>query len=186
MDWTTQRTSGILLHPTSLPGRFGIGDLGPQAYRFVDFLVRAKQTLWQILPLGPTGYGNSPYMSLSAFGGNALLISISLEGLREEGLLETSDFERPAAFPADRVDFGSVITYKFPLLQKAFRKFLDRFTGVPGRKGPSSWMPTSFCATWSSRTTMSLDRSTPGERRTRTLSMTWRSFRADSARPDVQ
>lgn len=71
-----KRVSGILLHPTSLPGPFGIGDIGPQAYRFVDFLADTGQSLWQILPLGPIGYGNSPYMSFSAFGGNPLLISL--------------------------------------------------------------------------------------------------------------
>src|SRR5438309_3389117 len=68
------RCSGILLHPTSLPGGYGIGDLGHEAYRFVDFLVAAQQSLWQILPLGPTGYGDSPYQCLSAFAGNPLLI----------------------------------------------------------------------------------------------------------------
>jgi 4-alpha-glucanotransferase len=83
------RASGILLHPTSLPGPYGIGDLGPEAYRFVDFLLETGQSLWQILPLGPTGYGNSPYMCFSAFGGNAPLIS--LEQLAKDGLLDASD-----------------------------------------------------------------------------------------------
>ena len=69
------RASGILLHPTSLPGPFGIGDLGPAAYEFADFLVKAGQSLWQVLPLGPTGYGDSPYACYSAFAGNTLLIS---------------------------------------------------------------------------------------------------------------
>src|SRR5438445_122667 len=69
------RASGILLHPTSLPGRFGIGDLGDEAYRFADFLDAGGQSLWQVLPLGPTGYGDSPYAGYSAFAGNALLIS---------------------------------------------------------------------------------------------------------------
>ena len=69
------RSSGILLHPTSLPGPFGIGDLGPEAYRWVDFLAESGQGLWQILPLGPTGYGDSPYQCFSAFAGNPLLIS---------------------------------------------------------------------------------------------------------------
>jgi 4-alpha-glucanotransferase len=70
------RSSGILLHPTSLPGRFGIGDLGREAYKFVDFLAASHQTLWQVLPLGPTGYGDSPYQCFSAFAGNPLLISL--------------------------------------------------------------------------------------------------------------
>jgi 4-alpha-glucanotransferase len=80
------RASGILLHPTSLPGPFGIGDLGPEAYKFVDFLVEAGQKLWQVLPLGPTGYGDSPYACYSAFAGNTLLISP--EQLVDDGLLE--------------------------------------------------------------------------------------------------
>ncbi len=83
------RASGILLHPTSLPGPFGIGDLGPEAYRFVDFLVAAGQSLWQVLPLGPTGYGDSPYACYSAFAGNTLLISP--EQLIAEGLLGLCD-----------------------------------------------------------------------------------------------
>ena len=70
------RSSGILLHPTSFPGPHGIGDLGKAAYSFVDFLVKAKQSLWQILPLGPTGYGDSPYASFSSFAGNPLLINL--------------------------------------------------------------------------------------------------------------
>ena len=80
-----ERSSGILLHPTSLPGSYGIGDLGPSAYRFVDFLERSGQTYWQMLPLGPTGYGDSPYQTLSAFGGNPILISPEL--LVEDDLL---------------------------------------------------------------------------------------------------
>ena len=79
------RSSGILLHPTSLPGRFGIGDLGPAAYQFIDFLAAANQRLWQIMPLGPTGYGDSPYSSFSAFAGNVNLISP--ERLVQDGLL---------------------------------------------------------------------------------------------------
>jgi 4-alpha-glucanotransferase len=70
------RSSGVLLHPTSLPGRYGIGDLGETAYTFIDWLVEAKQTVWQVLPLGPTGYGDSPYQTHSAFAGNAVLISL--------------------------------------------------------------------------------------------------------------
>src|ERR1700681_3691305 len=85
------RAAGILLHPTSLPSRGGIGDFGPAAYRFVDFLASAKQGLWQLLPLGPLGYGNSPYSSTSAFAGNPLLIS--LERLAERGWIERAKFE---------------------------------------------------------------------------------------------
>ncbi|MGB5916389.1 MAG: 4-alpha-glucanotransferase, partial [Phormidesmis sp.] len=83
------RTSGILLHPTSLPGRFGIGDIGYQSYRFVDFLAETKQQLWQVLPLGPTGHGNSPYMSYSAMAGNPMLIC--LENVQSQGLLEAEE-----------------------------------------------------------------------------------------------
>ena len=78
------RSSGVLLHPTSLPGRFGIGDLGRGAFEFIDMLASAGQRLWQVLPLGPTGYGDSPYQCFSAFAGNTLLVS--LESLIEDGL----------------------------------------------------------------------------------------------------
>ncbi|MBI3650697.1 MAG: 4-alpha-glucanotransferase [Acidobacteria bacterium] len=115
------RLSGILLHPTSLPGRFGIGDFGKAAYRFIDFLAASGQSLWQILPLGPTGYGDSPYQCFSAFAGNPLLISP--ERLVEEGLLAKKDLRNPPAFAPERVDYGSVIAYKGALLEKAFANF---------------------------------------------------------------
>ena len=115
------RSSGILLHPTSLPGRFGIGDLGCEAYRFVDFLHSAKQHVWQVLPLGPTGYGDSPYQVFSAFAGNPLLIS--LESLAEEGLLSSQDWSDVPDFPDAQVDYGAVIHFKFPLLRRAFERF---------------------------------------------------------------
>jgi len=118
---TFPRSSGILLHPTSLPGRFGIGDLGPEAYRFVDFLAAAGQRIWQVLPLGPTGYGDSPYQLFSAFAGNPLLIS--LDGLAEEGLLTRGELARAPEFPADEVDYGRVIGFKLPLLGTAYRRF---------------------------------------------------------------
>jgi 4-alpha-glucanotransferase len=116
------RASGILLHPTSLPGRFGIGDLGKEAYRFADFLANTGQRLWQILPLGPTGYGNSPYQCLSVFAGNPLLIS--LERLVEGGFLEPSDLENAPSFARDKVDYDAVIAFKMPLLSKSFETFL--------------------------------------------------------------
>src|SRR5260370_9390032 len=97
------RASGILLHPTSLPGRFGIGDLGDQAYRFADFLGASGQSLWQVLPLGPTGYGDSPYACYSAFAGNTLLISP--DRLFEEGLLTKKDLEEIPPRASDRADF---------------------------------------------------------------------------------
>lgn len=116
------RASGILLHPTSFSGPHGIGDLGEAAFRFVDFLVEAKQSLWQVLPLGPTGYGDSPYASFSSFAGNPLLISLAK--LVEAGDLEPSDLADVPPFPIDKVDFGWVIQWKTPLLEKAAHKFL--------------------------------------------------------------
>ncbi len=118
------RSSGILLHPTSLPaadGRFGIGDLGPEAFRFVDFLASAGQTLWQVMPLGPTGYGDSPYACFSAFAGNPLLVSP--EFLMTEGLLSPHDLKDIPAFPTDRVDYGPVIQWKTALLHKVWAAF---------------------------------------------------------------
>src|SRR5687768_4041419 len=100
------RSSGILLHPTSLPGPFSIGDLGPAAYNFADFLVSSGQGLWQMLPLGPTGYGDSPYACYSAFAGNTLLISP--DRLVDEGLLNTSDLPAEVSMPGDRVNFERV------------------------------------------------------------------------------
>ncbi len=121
MEWT--RISGILLHPTSLPGRYGIGDLGNEAYRFVDWLVAAGQQLWQTLAIGPTGYADSPYASFSAFAGNPLLINP--DRLAEEGDLSVADLAKPPQFPAERVDFGRVINYKTDLFHKAATCFFD-------------------------------------------------------------
>ncbi|MDM8527449.1 4-alpha-glucanotransferase [Anaerolineales bacterium HSG24] len=117
-----KRLSGILLHPTSFPGSHGIGDLGQSAYQFIDFLVQAKQGLWQILPLGPTGYGDSPYASFSSFAGNPLLIN--LDKLMEAGDLEASDLADLPPFSQDKVDYGWVIHWKLPLLEKAARNFI--------------------------------------------------------------
>lgn len=118
------RTSGILLHPTSLPGPFGIGDLGPSAHRFVDFLVAAGQGLWQMLPLGPTGYRDSPYQCTSSFAGNPLLISPEL--LVDTGWLDASDLQPPQDFPRDQVDFGAVALWKTALLGAAWEGFQRR------------------------------------------------------------
>ena len=115
------RLAGILMHPTSLPGPFGIGDLGTEAYRFVDFLAAAGQGYWQILPLSPTGYGDSPYQGLSALAGNPMLISP--EKLVEAGHLLREDLEDRPPFPASHVDFGPVIEYKDRLLDQAFARF---------------------------------------------------------------
>ena len=119
------RSGGILLHPTSLPGPYGIGDLGPQAYRFVDFLADGGCKLWQILPLGPTGYGDSPYQCFSAFAGNPYLISPDF--LLRDGLLNDSDLSDKPDFSVSRVDFGLLIPWKLNLLQKAF----DRYQSHP-------------------------------------------------------
>lgn len=117
------RSSGILLHPTSLPGRHGIGDLGSEARCFADFLHAAGQTIWQVLPVNPTGYGDSPYQSFSAFAGNPLLIS--LEELRDRGYLSAADLENPPTFPEVEVDFARVIPYRLGLLRKAAERFFN-------------------------------------------------------------
>ena len=114
------RSSGILLHISSLPSPYGIGDLGTQAYRFVDFLKESGQQYWQILPLNPTGtyLGNSPYTSYSVFAGNALFIA--LETLVQIGLLSKEDLQSVPKFPEDRVDYHSVMDWKSKILRKAF------------------------------------------------------------------
>jgi 4-alpha-glucanotransferase len=113
------RSSGIILHPTSLPGRYGIGDLGEWAYRFVDYLESAGQSIWQVLPLGPTSYGDSPYQCLSAFAGNPNLISF--DKLVEWGWLTPADVADVPAFPAENIDFGWVIDYHNKLLTLAYQ-----------------------------------------------------------------
>src|SRR5689334_21136321 len=117
------RSSGILLHPTSLPGRYGIGDLGAEARRFADFLHAAGQSIWQVLPVNPTGYGDSPYQSFSAFAGNPLLIS--LDELRERGYLTDEALATPPSFPDDTVAFERVIPYRLGLLRKAAQSFFS-------------------------------------------------------------
>jgi 4-alpha-glucanotransferase len=115
------RASGVLVHPTSFPSRYGIGDLGSGARAMMDFLAAGKQTLWQVLPLGPTGYGDSPYASFSAFAGNHLLISP--ERLAELGWLSAADVAAAPEWPADRVVFGPLNEYKMALLQTAHERF---------------------------------------------------------------
>lgn len=116
------RSSGVLLHVTSLPGGFGIGDFGPEATRFLDFLTKAKQRWWQVLPLNPPGYGNSPYQCWSAFAGNPLLISPEM--LAEDGLLSEPEIaEAKSAGFGDRVDFGAVASIKPHLIGLAFSRF---------------------------------------------------------------
>jgi 4-alpha-glucanotransferase len=121
-----ERSAGILLHPTSLPGRFGIGELGRETLNFVDLLEATGQTLWQFMPLGPTGYGDSPYYSLSAFAGNPLLIS--LETLAEEGWLSGAELEAAPPFPTGVVDFGPVIDFKKQILHTAYNRFKEQAT----------------------------------------------------------
>ncbi len=117
------RSSGILLHPTSLPGRYGIGDLGDNAYRFVDWLVEHGQSIWQVLPLGPTSYGDSPYQTLSAFAGNPNLIS--LDKLVEDGLLIEDDLSDVPGFPTDSVDYGWIIPFHNEKLQVAYQNYKE-------------------------------------------------------------
>ena len=132
-----QRASGILLHVTSLPSKYGIGDLGPEAYKFADFLADAKQRYWQVLPLGPTSAksGCSPYNCLSAFAGNTLLISPEL--LYEQGLLTKKDVQDSPLFPGSRVDYRMAISHKTKLLNIAY----DRF-----RSKPRSRVYEQFCS----------------------------------------
>ncbi|MCC8102648.1 MAG: 4-alpha-glucanotransferase [Clostridiales bacterium] len=116
------RLSGILAHPTSFPSPYGIGDLGPGAYDFVDFLEKSGQHLWQVLPLGPTGYGDSPYQGPSAFAGQPLLISPDL--LIRQNLLTKEDVAGMPAWDENKIDYGSAITFKNALLKKAWFSFL--------------------------------------------------------------
>jgi len=138
------RCSGILLHLTSLPGPFGIGDLGPGAYEFADFLFAAGQELWQVLPLNPTGYGDSPYQCFSAFAGNPMLVS--LERLWDQGVLQNSDLAKCPPFSEEFVDYGPVIEFKMASLRRAAEVFFtdgspedlagfDRFCA-----GASAWL----------------------------------------------
>jgi 4-alpha-glucanotransferase len=117
------RSSGILLHITSLPSPYGIGDLGPSAFRFADFLAEAEQKIWQVLPLNPTGYGDSPYQGFSAFAGNPLLID--LLALQERGLLAAADVPRAPATLSAHVDYGWVIEFKLAALRRAATNFFS-------------------------------------------------------------
>jgi 4-alpha-glucanotransferase len=123
-----KRASGILLHPTSLPGPYGIGELGPAAYRWIDWLAGTGCTLWQVLPLGPTGYGDSPYQCFSAFAGNPSLISLEL--LLEQGLLMPSDLAGMPDWKPEKVDFGALYEWKPPLLTRAYQRFLADPAGL--------------------------------------------------------
>ena len=138
-----KRAGGILLHPTSLPGRYGIGDLGPQAFRFVDWLASTGSKLWQVLPLGPTGYGDSPYQCFSAFAGNPYLISF--DALIEDGLLTDDDFVSMPKFNDAKVDYGQLIPWKLYILEKAFSHLSSSSEEFRGefeqfRKDNVSWL----------------------------------------------
>ena len=117
-----ERSSGILFHPTSLPGKYGIGTLGKEAYAFIDFLKKSRQKLWQIFPLGPTGYGDSPYQSFSSFAGNPYLIDFDL--LIEAHLLSEEDL-RDVFFGDNEeyIDYGAIYNQEYPLLRKAYENF---------------------------------------------------------------
>jgi 4-alpha-glucanotransferase len=138
------RSSGVLLHPTSLPGPFGAGDLGPEAFSFIEFLSEAGQKIWQVLPLNPTGYGDSPYQCFSAFAGNPLLIS--LEKLAEQGLLSRADLASAPDFPATSIDYGAVIAFRFAMLRKAASRFFASLAGTrmaeyeAFRAGNAAWL----------------------------------------------
>ncbi len=120
-----RRSSGVLLHVTSLPSYGGVGDFGPEAYAFVDFLKAGKQAVWQVLPLNPTGYGSSPYSALSAFAGNPLLVSLEL--LVRDGWLTQTDIDGLAGHDG-AVDFGDVYRSKLPVIERAAANFLDHST----------------------------------------------------------
>src|SRR5210317_1299389 len=120
-----KRASGILIHLTSLPGIHGIGDLGPDALMFIDFVAASGQSYWQFLPTGPTStaFDNSPYMCRSVFAGNPLLISLEL--LQENKYLTAHDLENPPEFPEYKTDYPKVSSYKNALVKKAFENFLN-------------------------------------------------------------
>ncbi len=116
-----QRSSGILLHPSSFPSLDGIGDLGPQAYYWIDFLKSSGCSIWQVLPLGPTGFGDSPYQSFSAFAGNPYLISSTI--MLDEGLLTPEDLSDRPTFPDNKIDYGAAIEWKLKIIDRAYQNF---------------------------------------------------------------
>lgn len=119
-----ERSAGVLLHPSSLPGAYGVGTLGTAARDFIDFLADGELMFWQVLPLGPTGFGDSPYSSFSSFAGNPLLID--LQPLIDAGLLDYQDVEPLSQLPSSHVDFGKLQQQKLPLLRLAFRRFREK------------------------------------------------------------
>jgi len=143
------RKAGVILHPTSLPGKYGIGDLGKECYKFLDWMKSASLSVWQILPLGPTGYGDSPYQCFSAFAGNPFLISPEL--LEKEGLLSKSDLKK-TRFPKTHVDYGPVIEWKNNLLEKAYENYTEgkfdkltkKLNAFKRAKSRANWLP-DYC-----------------------------------------
>ena len=131
------RSAGILLHPNSLPGRFGMGEIGPEAHRWLAHLNSMSQKLWQVLPLGPTGYGDSPYQTLSTFAGNTMLISF--DSLQDEGLLREEDLKDFPLCPESHVDYGPVLIARSRILDKVAKSFARRAS--PALK--AGWM--QFC-----------------------------------------
>src|SRR6476469_2294801 len=129
-----RRSAGVLLHPTSLPGPYGAGDLGDELTGFLDWAAAAGMHLWQVLPLNPTGFGNSPYNCVSSIAGNPMLISP--QRLQQEGLLTADDIASIPTFRADHVDFDNVVAWKAGLLRNAWDRFqrqgrneeLDKFS----------------------------------------------------------
>src|SRR6516164_2448364 len=143
-NWLTTRGAGALLHPTSLPGSTGIGTLGGQARRFVDFLANHGLKYWQVCPLGPTGYGDSPYQCFSAFAGNPYLID--LETLVGQHYLEEDDLAELRRLPAGCVDYGAQWLLRWPILRKAYQAFaayasrVERADFATFRKNQKDWL----------------------------------------------
>ncbi len=123
---TKKRSAGILLPISSLPSKYGIGTLGKEAYRFIDFLVKANQTYWQVIPIGPTSYGDSPYQSFSSFAGNPYFIDLDL--LVEDELLEKKDLAKLKPADESRVDYGWLYETRYPILKKAYEKGVVKFS----------------------------------------------------------
>ena len=123
LDIAPKRYAGILIHPTSFPSPYGIGDLGKGAYDFIDFMEKSGMTAWQVLPLGHTGFGDSPYQPFSSFAGQPLIISP--DHLRKLGLLWDEDFYNMPQWNPEDISYGDVIAFKSDLLQKAYDRFLD-------------------------------------------------------------
>ena len=138
-----KRESGILLHITSLPGKYGIGDLGKGAYEFVDFLEKTQQKLWQVLPLGVTGYGNSPYEAFSAFAGNPYFID--LDEFLERKMLSDSDLKILKELNREeKINYGTLYNERYKVLRKAYENFkkIDEYLEIEKiKKRYSSWLP---------------------------------------------